>query len=115
MKSKRVPSLEECLQLVFVNSNEVKQAILAIRGSKLVNNSKFLQTMDSPTCRFRVNLRELSIIKKSSGSYLGGGKSDFEYVKFAKQAMQCKVVNDSKEMRSAIAHILWITDDRFIR
>ena len=75
---------------------------------------RLLQTMDSTTRRFLVNLKEQSIIKKASGSYLRG-VPDFDYAEFAKQAMQCKVVKDSKEMRSAIAHILWITDDRFIR
>ena len=35
----------------------------------------------------------------------------FYYAEFAKQPMQYKVVKDSKKMRSAIAHILWITDD----
>ncbi|MHC4727966.1 MAG: hypothetical protein ACYS17_12140 [Planctomycetota bacterium] len=82
---------------------------------------RLLQTMDSTTRRFLVNLKDQSIMKKASGSYLRGvpdfdyEDSDFDYEDFAKQASQCKVVKDSKEMRSAIAHILWITDDRFIR
>jgi hypothetical protein len=75
---------------------------------------RLLETMDSTTRRFMVNLKDQSIIKKPGGSYLRG-VPDFDYADFAKQAMQCKVVNDSKEMRSAISHILWITDDRFIR
>jgi hypothetical protein len=75
---------------------------------------RLLQTMDSTTRRFLVNLKDRSVIKKASGSYLRG-VPDFDYAEFAKQAMQCKVVKDSKEMRSAIAHILWITDDRYIR
>lgn len=75
---------------------------------------RLLQTMDSTTRRFLVNLKDQSVIKKPSGSYLRG-VPDFDYSEFAQQAMQCKVVKDNKEMRSAIAHILWITDDRFIR
>jgi len=49
MKAKRVLTLEECLQLAFVNSNEINQArqqILAVGGSKLVNNSRFLPTIE---------------------------------------------------------------------
>ncbi len=75
---------------------------------------RLLQTMDSTTRRFLVNLKDQSIIKKASGSYLRG-VPDFDYAEFAKQAAQCRVVKNSKEMRSAIAHILWITDDRYIR
>ncbi len=75
---------------------------------------RLLQTMDSTTRRFLVNLKDQSVIKKAGGSYLRG-VPDFDYAEFAKQAIQCKAVKDSKEMRSAIAHILWITDDRYIR
>lgn len=49
MKAKRVLTLEESLQLAFTNSNEINQArqqILAVGGSKLVNNSRFLPTIE---------------------------------------------------------------------
>jgi len=49
MKAKRVLTLEECLQLAFANSNEINQArqqILVVGGSKLVNNSRFLPTIE---------------------------------------------------------------------
>jgi outer membrane protein TolC len=49
MKAERVLTLEECLQLAFTNSNEINQArqqILAVGGSKLVNNSRFLPTIE---------------------------------------------------------------------
>jgi len=49
MKAKRVLTLEECLQLAFTNSNEINQArqeILAVGGSKLVKNSRFLPTIE---------------------------------------------------------------------
>ncbi len=49
MKAKRVLRLEECLQLAFANSNEINQArqqILVVGGSKLVNNSRFLPTIE---------------------------------------------------------------------
>jgi len=75
---------------------------------------RLLQTMDSTTRRFLVNLKDKSVIRKESGSYLRG-VPDFDYQEFAEQAMLCEVVKNSKEMRKAIAHILWITDDRFIR
>ncbi len=49
MKDKRALILEECLQLAFISSNEIKQArqlILAVGGSKLINNSRFLPTIE---------------------------------------------------------------------
>ena len=49
MKAKRVLTLEESLQLAFVSSNEINQArqqILAVGGSMLVNNSRFLPTIE---------------------------------------------------------------------
>ena len=49
MKDERVLRLEECLQLAFANSNEINQArqlILEAGGSKLVNNSRFLPTIE---------------------------------------------------------------------
>ena len=44
-----VLTLEECLQSAFICNNEVKQArqqILAVGGSKLVSNSRFLPTIE---------------------------------------------------------------------
>ena len=65
--------LEKYLQLAFINTNEIKQTHkqrLAGRGeSKLINNSMFLPTVYSIMRKFLVNLKEQSIIKKSSGSY----------------------------------------------
>lgn len=75
---------------------------------------RLLQTMDSTTRRFIVNLRQQSVVKKAGGGYLRG-VPDFDYAEFARRAMRYQVVKNSKEMRSAIAHILWITDDRFVR
>jgi outer membrane protein TolC len=49
MKAKRILTLEECLQLALISNNEVKQArqqILAVGGSKLINNSRFLPTIE---------------------------------------------------------------------
>ena len=49
MKGERVLTLTECLQLAFVNSNEIKQArerILAVGGSKYITNSRFLPTIE---------------------------------------------------------------------
>ena len=45
----RVLSLEQCLQSAFANSNEIKQAreqILAVGGSKLINNSRFMPSVE---------------------------------------------------------------------
>ena len=49
MIDKRTLILEECLRLAFISNNQVKQArqlILAVGGSKLVNNSRFLPTIE---------------------------------------------------------------------
>jgi len=49
MIAKRVLTLEESLQLAFTNSNEINQArqqILAVGGSMLINNSRFLPTIE---------------------------------------------------------------------
>ena len=45
IEGERVLTLMECLQLAFAGSNEIKQAreqILAVGGSKLINNSRFM-------------------------------------------------------------------------
>lgn len=113
------PGIEKPLALLQMNTSDFdpndsmeKYGIRDFCISSL--QLRLLQTMDSTTRRFLVNLKEQSVIKKPGGSYLRG-VPDFDYAEFAEQAMQCKVVNDSKEMRSAIAHILWITNERFIR
>ena len=49
MKTARVLALEQCLQSAFANNNEIKQAreqILAVGGSKLINNSRFLPSVE---------------------------------------------------------------------
>ncbi len=49
MKAKRVLTLAECLQSAFANSNQIKQAreqILAVGGSKLINNSRFMPSVE---------------------------------------------------------------------
>jgi outer membrane protein TolC len=49
MKAKRVFTLDQCLQLAFANSNQIEQVrerILAVGGSKLINNSRFLPTIE---------------------------------------------------------------------
>jgi outer membrane protein TolC len=49
MIDKRTLILEECLQLAFISNNQVKQArqlILVAGGTKLVNNSRFLPTIE---------------------------------------------------------------------
>jgi outer membrane protein TolC len=49
MKAERVLTLGDCLQLAFANSNEIKQVrqqILAVGGSKLIANSRFLPTIE---------------------------------------------------------------------
>jgi len=49
MKAKRVLTLGECLQLAFVKSNEIKQVrqqVLAVGGSKIITNSRFLPTIE---------------------------------------------------------------------
>jgi outer membrane protein TolC len=49
MKAGRLLSLEQCLQSAFANSNEIKQAreqILAVGGGKLINNSRFMPSVE---------------------------------------------------------------------
>jgi len=49
MKDKRILTLDKCLELAFANSNEIKQVrqkILAVGGSKLIANSRFLPTIE---------------------------------------------------------------------
>jgi outer membrane protein TolC len=49
MKGERVLTLAECLQSAFAKSNEIKQAreqILAVGGSKLINNSRFMPSVE---------------------------------------------------------------------
>ena len=49
MKAKRILTLDKCLQLAFASSNEIKQArqeILAVGGSKLITNSRFLPNVE---------------------------------------------------------------------
>ena len=60
MKVKCTLTLKKYVQLAFINSNEVKQVrqqMLAVGGSKLINNSRGLPTIDSTTRRFLVNFR----------------------------------------------------------
>ena len=107
MKAKGALTLKKYVQLAFINSNDVKQVrqqIFPAGAGKPINNSMFLPTINSTTRRFLVHFRVQSIIKKASGSYLRA-VPDFSYAEFAKQAVQCKVVQDSNEMRSAKAHI----------
>jgi len=49
MKDAQALTLEQCLQSAFANSNEIKQArqeILAVGGSKLINNSRFMPSVE---------------------------------------------------------------------
>jgi outer membrane protein TolC len=49
MKEAKVLTLEQCLQSAFTSSNEIKQAreqILAVGGSKLINNSRFMPSVE---------------------------------------------------------------------
>lgn len=113
------PGIEKTLALLRMNTSDFDQddsmkkyGIHDFCISSL--QLRLLQTMDFTTRRFLVNLKEQSVIKKPSGSYLRG-VPDFNYAEFSKQALQYEVVKNNKEMQSAIAHIMWITDDRFIR
>jgi outer membrane protein TolC len=49
MEAKRVLTLRKCLQLAFANNNDIQQArqqILAVGGSRLITNSRFLPTIE---------------------------------------------------------------------
>lgn len=113
------PGIEKALALLQMNPSAFDQndslKKYGIRDFSIPSlQLRLLQTMDSTTRRFIVNLEEKSVVKKASGSYLRGVPG-FNYAEFAKQAMRYQVVKNSKEMQNAIAHILWITDDRFVR
>ena len=104
------PGIEKSLSLLRMNpSNFDPNDSLNKYGTKdfciASLQLRLLQTMDSTTRRFLVDLKEKTIVKKESGKYLRG-VPDFDYAEFAKQAMQCKVVKNSKPMRSAIDHII---------
>jgi hypothetical protein len=48
MKASRVLTLEQCLQSAFTSNNAIKQVrqqILAVGGSKLINNSRFMPSV----------------------------------------------------------------------
>ena len=49
MNAERILTLDECLQLAFANSNEIKEArqqMFFVGGSKLITNSRFLPTVE---------------------------------------------------------------------
>ena len=49
MKDARMLTLEECLQSAFANSNQIKEArqlILAVGGRKLIDNSRFMPSVE---------------------------------------------------------------------
>jgi hypothetical protein len=65
--------------------------------------------MDATTRRVVVDLRDGSKIRREDGSpYPFRGVRGFDYANFYRQALDCEVVRNSDQMRSAIANVLWI-------
>jgi hypothetical protein len=74
---------------------------------------RLLETMDSTTRRFVVDLKDGSRIRRKEGSpYPFRGVRGFDYADFYRQALDCNAVINSKQMRSAIANVIWIRYER---
>lgn len=69
--------------------------------------------MDSTTRRVLVDLKDGSVISREEGSpYPFRGVRRFDYADFYRQALDCEVVKNSEQMRSAIANVIWIRYER---
>lgn len=68
----RTLTLDECLELAFVQNNEIKQArerILGVGGSRIIANSRFLPTIDLISQYERVNDFDAEDGKDDSASF----------------------------------------------
>lgn len=69
---------------------------------------RLLETMDNSTRRVLVDLKDGSVIRREEGSpYPYRGVRDFDYADFYRQALDCEVVKNNEQMRTAIANVLW--------
>jgi len=69
---------------------------------------RLLETMDNSTRRVLVDLKDGSVIRREEGSpYPYRGVRDFDYADFYRQALNCEVVKNNEQMRTAIANVLW--------
>lgn len=107
------PGIEGPLELLRMNPSDFdpndslkKYGIRDFCVSSL--QSRLLETMDSTTRRFIVNLEDLSIIRRKDNNRPFRGVRGFDYAEFFKQALDCEVVKKSTEMHSAIANVIWI-------
>jgi hypothetical protein len=74
---------------------------------------RLLETMDSTTRRILVDLKDVSVIRREEGSpYPFRGVRGFDYSDFYRQALDCKSVKGSEQMRTAIANVIWIRYER---
>jgi len=65
--------------------------------------------MDATTRRVVVDLKDGSVIRKEANSpYPFRGVRGFDYAEFYRQALDCEVVKNSEQMRTAIANVIWI-------
>ena len=72
-----------------------------------------LETMDATTRRFVRDLQDGSLIRREDGSpYPYSGVRGFDYADFYRQALDCEVVKNSEQMRTAIANVIWIRYER---
>jgi len=74
---------------------------------------RLLETMDATTRRVVVDLKDGSSIQREIGSpYPFRGVRGFDYADFYRQALNCEVVKNNKQMRTAIANVIWIRYER---
>ena len=65
--------------------------------------------MDATTRRVVVDLKDGSVIRREANSpYPFRGVRGFDYAEFYRQALDCEVVKNSEQMRTAIANVIWI-------
>lgn len=112
------PGIEEPLKLLRTNpsvfdSNDSLDKY-GVRDFCISNlQLRLLETMDAMTRRVVVDLKDGSVIRREDGSpYPYRGVRGFNYAGFYRQALSCEAVKSSEQMRSAIAHVLWIRYER---
>ena len=72
---------------------------------------RLLETMDLTTRRVLVDLKDGSVVRREEGNPFRGVRG-FDYADFYRQALDCKTVKGSEQMRTAIANVIWIRYER---
>jgi len=108
------PGTEEPLKLLKINPSEFdsndsfkKYGIKSFCVSDL--QLRLLETMDSTTRRVVYDMNDGSTLRREDGNPgIYRGLRDFDYTEFYNKALDCDSVKNSKQMRTAIANVLWI-------